>query len=149
MPPIAKRRGPFVLHPVAHRESHGDVKDIFNPLGTLVEVEHEKDLKVLMATASLMAPYYYIMAQALDWMRAQGLNPREGTRYIAALFKALAEDVMDAAASGDPTSFSDITKASQTPGGLNEQNLKTLDERGFYSLMKETLDKILDRVKGA
>eukprot|EP00466_Bigelowiella_natans_P018225 jgi/Bigna1/78031/fgenesh1_pg.52_\ len=139
MPPIAKRRGPFVLHPspqCTENQNDNNVKLLFDPLGTVIEVQHEEDLKVLMATASLMAPFYNIMTQALEWMTGQGFSSSKE------------EDAMDLSFSGGPKSFRDITKASQTPGGLNEQNLRSLDERGFYSIMKKSLSEILDRVKG-
>ncbi|GAB5359933.1 hypothetical protein AAMO2058_000584700 [Amorphochlora amoebiformis] len=145
MPPIAKRAGPL---PVCPEDSEGSIVGLFEPLGEIISVEQEDQLKILMSCASIMATYYELINVISKWLYSEGLPQKIAMRYTGALFDSLARDTIEASFVESEDMFDTLVAESQTPGGLNEQSLRKLKGNGWFTQVTETLQKVLQRVRG-
>jgi len=48
----------------------------------------------------------------------------------------------------DPAAFREMAEEGATPGGLNEQAMRELEEADFFSTLSNTCDHLLARMKG-
>ena len=139
LPPVARHLGPIALCPPDR-----EVTELLNRIGSVVEVEDEHRLYALWSVTALMAPYFALLGKTTDWLAAQGVEASAGSRYTGAMFHGLS--VFGAEAG--PEGFDPLTAEHQTPGGLNEQALRTLAVGGWYDALDGVLDDILARLEG-
>ena len=86
---------------------------------------------------------YQILPLKVRWLISKGVKKNSAQSYIASLFIALSES----AYSHSNKDLSILVKNSQTPGGLNEQAVRSLRKLKFYSSTDKTLNEILKRLK--
>jgi len=140
LPSVARHLGPVAMYP-----PDAEVAELFDRIGTAVEVAEEPQLDALWAVTALIAPYYALLGRVSAWLTEAHLDGELADRYVGALFHALAVDALAAGRHG----FASLAEQAQTPGGLNEQALRQLTEAGWYEPLAEALDGILARLAGA
>ena len=138
LPPISLRKGPVPIFPPNKK-----VKKFFSHLGTVVEINNEKKSLNFWSTSGMMAPFYEILNTLSKWLISKGLKKNNAQSYITSLFIALSKS----AYSHSNKDLSILVKNSQTPGGLNEQAVRSLRKLKFYSSTDKTLSEILKRLK--
>jgi len=137
LPPISLRKGPVPIFPPNKK-----VKNIFNKLGTTIEIGNEKLSKNFWATSGMYASFYELLSTMSNWLIKRGIKRDKAQKYITSLFVALSED----AVINSNKDLKYLVKESQTPRGLNEQGVKELRKAGFYRSTEKTLNSILKRL---
>ena len=140
LPPISLGKGPVPIFPPDKQ-----VRNFFNKIGTTVEIRCEKSSNNFWATSGMMAPFYEILKVLSDWLVKKGIKRNEAQKYITSLFVALSEDSVV----NSKKHLKYLVSESQTPGGLNEQGVKTLRRSGFYKSLEKSLNNILKRLNKA
>ena len=88
-----------------------------------------------------MGPLYQMQAGISSWLVEQGaLEKQEAQRYVGDLFVSVTTDAREEQKSYDYAKL----VAEQTPGGLNEQNIRRLHESGLFSAVDGSLDETLE-----
>jgi pyrroline-5-carboxylate reductase len=77
-----------------------------------------------------------------NWAVRAGLDSRTASRFTAAMFAAVSQQVMGLS----EIDFSDLVKDSATPGGLNEQALEIIRGKGACDAFTIALDAIAKRL---
>eukprot|EP01060_Flectonema_neradi_P013611 TRINITY_DN2034_c3_g1_i1.p1 TRINITY_DN2034_c3_g1~~TRINITY_DN2034_c3_g1_i1.p1 ORF type:complete len:291 (+),score=55.17 TRINITY_DN2034_c3_g1_i1:60-875(+) len=142
LPPVAHQRGVTSVCP-----SNEIAKNLFELLGTVVQIETEDHQRALQAATALMGPFYAQCQALQEWLSTKGLSPDVASQFAGSFYHCISYD----SANCSKTS-SDAFKtliAEQTPGGLNEQAIKELTEAGVYDSHKVSLDSILGRLTKA
>jgi len=80
----------------------------------------------------------------LTWVRSQGVAGDKSRAYITSIYKALA-NAPDTAPDED---FMHFSQDYATRGGINEQVLRELTERGMFDAFAESLGRVHRRVTG-
>ena len=137
LPPISIKKGPIPIFPPNKK-----VKNFFNKVGNVVEINNEKLSSNFWATSGMMAPFYELLNILSSWLVSKGVRKDKAQKYITSLFVALSED----AVLNSKKDLKFLVKESQTKGGLNEQGLKELKKAGFYRSSQKTLNSILKRL---
>jgi pyrroline-5-carboxylate reductase len=75
-------------------------------------------------------------------LEQQGVPASQAREYIARLFFGVTTGAVEAS----ERSFQSLAAAHATAGGINEQFLKYLVERGFLTSVSEALDAVLHRI---
>ena len=140
LPPISLGKGPVPIFPPDKQ-----ARNFFNKIGTTVEIRSEKSSNNFWATSGMMAPFYEILKVLSDWLVKKGIKRNEAQKYITSLFVALSEDSVVSS----KKHLKHLVSESQTPGGLNEQGVKTLRRSGFYKSLEKSLNSILKRLNKA
>lgn len=74
-------------------------------------------------------------------MSDRGVPAGAARRYVADTFAALSSELKSPG-----TDFSAVAQAHTTPGGLNEQFVRHLEEAGTYDAVQGGLDAVLARI---
>jgi pyrroline-5-carboxylate reductase len=139
LPSVARRLGPLILYPPVP-----EVAALLQGLGQLIQLQSESDLDALWAVTGLMAPYFGLLDEVVDWLTRQHLYVSQARPFVAALFEALAATAAERSGEG----FDKLRAAHTTPGGLNEQAYRELKAAGWMNLFSQTLDLIKARTQG-
>ena len=136
LPPISLRKGPVPLFPPNKK-----VKNFFNKLGKVIEIKNEKISKNFWTTSSFMAPFYYFMETASNWLVKRGVKRKSAENYTRELFLALSQDSIFK----NNLSLKQLVSESQTPGGINAQAMRELKKKKFYKIQQKVLNSIFKR----
>jgi pyrroline-5-carboxylate reductase len=139
LPTAARRQGPVVLYP-AERWA----QELLAPLGELIHPEAEAELEALWSATALIAPQFELLLTVADWLGGRGIPSARADLYVQSMFAAI---TAHAAASG--ASIAGLRAEAQTPGGLNEQALRTLEAAGVFTAFSRTLDQVAARLAAA
>lgn len=82
------------------------------------------------------------MKTIASWLEQQGVPASQARDYIARLFLGVTTGAVDA----PKRSFQSLAATHATAGGINEQFLKHLVERGLLTRISEALDAVLHRI---
>mmetsp|Transcript_10443 Transcript_10443/g.23003 ORF Transcript_10443/g.23003 Transcript_10443/m.23003 type:complete len:160 (+) Transcript_10443:645-1124(+) len=145
LPPIAKRQGCALLQPPASKSEHPYLKPMLDALGGCVECANDDIMSALMAPTCLMGPMYGIMMNNRDWLVNQGVSPEDASYFVGRTYLAIVQD--GERDCRDPHRFDELV-AEQTPGGLNEQSLRNLENQGMFDSYNNAMDAILSRLQG-
>lgn len=137
LPSSAKGLSPTAIYP-PDRVAY----DLFTALGTVFEVESEKEFDAMCATTATMASYCAFAESIAAWLARQGVRESKAREYIARLFLGVTSTAVDTAGRG----FKSLAANHATAGGLNEQFLKHVVEHGLLTSVAEALDAILQRI---
>ena len=138
LPGAARRSGPILSFP-----PNPYSEAVLTIVGTPVPCTAEKDMKPLISITGHISPFFELMNVTQQWVEAQGLSAESARLYISAFYAGLASS---AALSTD--SFAELVEEAATPGGLNEQTTAFLRGTEHYDLHKQSLDTVLNRLKG-
>lgn len=137
LPEVARRTGVTPIHP-----GGGAAHALFARLGRVLEIEDIAVFDAMAAVTATMAAHFRYVAAIGDWLAAQGVPADEAESYVAATFAGLGETL---AAAGK---LDGLAEAHATPGGVNEQFARALEEAGTFDLVGRSLDAVLARVRG-
>ncbi|MCD8356034.1 MAG: NAD(P)-binding domain-containing protein [Clostridia bacterium] len=136
---------PFVqLHigPIACYPPDGEIRELFQPLGQLIELENEDVLNTVLTLTALMSPFYLLIHEAARWGKAHGLSDRAAVDYMTSFFEALSVMARNA-----PDNAAVATLCyDTTSGGLNEMAYRSIRENGGYQIWMEALDAVMERL---
>jgi len=139
LPTAAQHLGPIALCPPDF-----EIKQLMNEVGNVVEVTEEHDLYALWSVTSLMAPYFELLRTTIEWLIREGVSKDLAHQYALSMFHGLSTLAKET----ESIQFDPFVKDHQTPGGLNEQVIKSLTQDNWYSLVENILDVIRRRMNG-
>ncbi|ADW70230.1 pyrroline-5-carboxylate reductase [Granulicella tundricola] len=138
LPSVAHRHGPTAVYPASP-----DVSALFNLLGTAITLDREEEFDAFTVATSAMSSYFGFAATLTTWMERQGVDPDKSRIFASQMFQGLS-----ATASAEPNlTFAELAKEHETPGGLNEQVLRTISTAGLLTQLDQALDDILTRIQ--
>jgi pyrroline-5-carboxylate reductase len=137
LPSTAMRLSPTAIYP---REPAA--AELFAAVGTVFAVGREKEFDAICATTATIAFYFAFSEGIASWLEQQGVPASQARDYIARLFFG----VTTGAAEAPERSFQSLAATHATAGGINEQFLKHLVERGLLTRVSEALDAVLQRI---
>lgn len=111
-------------------------------LGPPLLLPDERGLAVLWASTAMIASVLEVIGTIAGWSVAQGVPERIAADYAATMVHGVTGQV----AAGDPDRFTRLAVAAATPGGLNEQVVKTLRQASVFQNIATALDAILHRI---
>jgi len=135
LPSVARREGITPVHP-----PNAAATALFGRLGETVEVSDVKAFEAFAASTATIAAHFAYLNAITGWLEQQGIPAPAATRYVASMFAALAEPTR----SGQP--FERLAREHATPGGINEQFAKELEQRGLVEDVSLGLQRVLDRL---
>ncbi|RVD57058.1 F420-dependent NADP oxidoreductase [Mesorhizobium sp. M2D.F.Ca.ET.185.01.1.1] len=139
MPMIARLQGATIMCP-----PDPIVAAFFGRLGDVIEVEDQGEFDALSVVTATYASYFKYLDTIHAWVRGQGVPGDKARDYITSIYKALA-DAPDTAPDED---FMHLAQDYATRGGINEQVLRELTERGTFEAFAESLERVHRRVAG-
>jgi pyrroline-5-carboxylate reductase len=139
LPAIARHEGPILMSPPSQ-----EIAKLFQEMGSLAQVEQEDQLEILSAVTGLMAPYFGLLDQCVDWLSTNGIDESKAFDFVGALFEVLGRTPRDST----EKDFSKVAKEHATPQGFNEQALRELTKIGWYGDVSEVLDLLSRRLAG-
>jgi pyrroline-5-carboxylate reductase len=139
LPAVARRRGLTAIHP-----RHGLARAIFDPLGGVIAVDDERALDALSASTATIAAYLAYLDTISRWLADRGIPETDATRYVAAVFASVSEELLDA----PRNDFRTLADEYATVGGLNEQFLTALRRAGTFNVVGRALDDVAHRLEG-
>jgi pyrroline-5-carboxylate reductase len=139
LPAIARHEGPILLSPPSQ-----EIAELFQEMGSLVQVEQEDQLESLCAVTGLMAPYFGLLDQCVGWLSSNGIDKSKAFDFVGALFEALGRTPRGST----DKDFSIVASEHATPKGFNEQALRELTKMGWYRNVSEVLDLLSLRLAG-
>lgn len=139
LPCASRHVGPIAIYP-----DDDSARKIFKPLGTVIAVEQESQLELLTIITALMAPYYALLGNVVDWAVQEGVGRKQASDYAASMFSALSAMVV-ALPNGNPNV---LVQESMTPGGLNELAMKTITTKGGLNPWVFSLEKVKEKIVG-
>jgi len=137
LPSTARRLSPTAICP-----ADPAALDLFAELGTVFPVETEREFDAICATTATIASYFAFVERIASWLAQQGIPESRARDYIGRLFFALTTTAVEA----PERSFQSFAANHATAGGINEQFLKHLVERGLLTSVSEALDAVLHRI---
>jgi len=142
LPAVAVHKGATIVsdHPLAKR--------IFDPLGKAVVARNSKELDVLMCISCMMGPYYKTCGVVTEWLVENGITPQTASDLTVAFHHTvLSEAEHRVAEVKGPKAFEELVN-EQTPGGLNETNVRTMGARGAFEAHATALTATLRGLRG-
>lgn len=139
MPMIARLQGATLICP-----PDPTVAAFFGRLGGVIELEDSSEFDTLSVVTATYASYFKYLDTIDAWVRGQGVAGDKSRDYITSIFKALA-NAPDTAPDED---FMHLSQDYATRGGINEQVLRELTERGTFEAFAESLGRVHKRVAG-
>jgi pyrroline-5-carboxylate reductase len=107
-------------------------------------VDDETAFESVAAASATVAAHFHYLGTIADWLVDRGLPAAGARSYVADTFAALSDELRSPGAD-----FSALAGAPTTPGGLNEQFARDLDEAGVYDAVRAGLDALLARIAPA
>ncbi len=140
MPMVARRQGPTAVYPPGPL-----ARDIFDRLGSAIELADEKDFDAFTTGTAMMASYFRFAGSVTDWMSAQGVPADMADRYVRQMFTGLA----GTAAALPDRDFGALADEHETRGGLNEQVRVFLEAKGVFADIGHAMDGVQKRLSAA
>jgi pyrroline-5-carboxylate reductase len=136
LPAVARRNGPILLYN-PDRVS----RSLLEKIGDPVIVPTEEQLHVLWAITGMVTPGLDLISTCGEWAASKGVDKKLALDYTASFFQCVAGMAVE----NGSDHLDDIIHEAATPGGLNEQASRMLQERNFYNEIVHTLDVLLRR----
>ncbi|UCI25114.1 hypothetical protein [Mesorhizobium sp. B2-8-5] len=139
MPMIARLQGATIVCP-----PDPIMAAFFGRLGGVIEVEDQSEFDALSVVTATYASYFKYLDTIHTWVRGQSVPGEKARDYITSIYKALA-NAPDTAPDED---FMHLAQDYATRGGINEQVLRELTERGTFEAFAESLNRVHQRITG-
>lgn len=140
MPPIEFGAGPTPICP-----PDAEVAALFTLVGKAIAVTDERQFTALGASSAVMATFFAWIASNARWLEAQGVPAKESALYTTSVFHALAAMAAEADAEG----LQHMSANCITPGGLNEQVLKGVQEAQVIEKIQAQIEAVMNRLDRA
>ena len=139
LPSVADRQSPTAIYPLDDA-----VLEMFRLLGPAFAVDTEEQFNALCTVSAMVASYFAFAEGAVLWLSKFGIEEPEARDYVSRMLPSLAEEVAEAPS----LSFRSLAGGHATPGGLNEQLLRHLEEHGVFETLSDGLNGVMRRVTG-
>jgi pyrroline-5-carboxylate reductase len=140
LPSTAKRVGPTAIYPADQL-----AQDLFTELGTVFPVETESEFEAMCSATATIASFYAFIDEIASWLSRNNIPERIARDYVARVFFGLLSTAVDA----PERTFPSMANAHATAGGINEQFLKHLIDRGLLESISGGLDAVMERITAA
>lgn len=140
IPIVADRRGPTAIYP-----PDPVAAEIFNRLGTAIEATSADQFSAYFTATATMAPYFTFAEEIAGWLARHGVPAADARRFVAAAFQGLG----NIAVATPEHSLAALAGEFATRGGINEQVVALMKQRGAFGALSEGLDAVLQRMKAA
>lgn len=137
LPFISEKIGPIVIYPGSK-----EVRELFSPLGEIIEAGNEDILEVFIAITAVMSSYYMLVSRIAGWGENEGIDRDQSVDYTVSFFEAL----MHMAKNADKGNIEGLAM-EMTPGGLNELVLTFIEKHEGFEMWTSALNAVLDRIK--
>eukprot|EP00755_Sulcionema_specki_P018879 Sspe_Gene.68002::Locus_40118_Transcript_1_1_Confidence_1.000_Length_952::g.68002::m.68002/K00286/proC; pyrroline-5-carboxylate reductase len=141
LPPVAHHRGVTVVCPV-----HPTPTTVFELVGSVVGVDTEEQQRALQVVTSQMGPMYRTCLEVQKWLEGKGVDANKAAMFTGGFFHCVTTDAAIFGKADGSGCFERLI-SEQTPGGLNEQAIRELEQRNVYQAQQEVLEAILDRMQ--
>lgn len=139
LPAIARHEGPILLSPPSE-----EIAELFRGMGSLIQVEEEFQLETFCAVTGLMAPYFGLLDQCVNWLSSNGIEESKAFDFVGALYECLGRTPRNFT----DNDFGEVAKEHATPQGFNEHALRELMRLGWYNDVSNVLDLLNRRLEG-
>ena len=139
MPMVARRIAPTIVYPPDQVAA-----EIFGRLGKVIPVADAAEFDALSVVTATFATYFKHLDTIAKWVSAQGVAEDKVRDYVAGIYTALAH-APEAAPHSD---FSELAQEYATRGGINEQVVRELSDKGVFEAFAESLDNVHRRIIG-
>jgi pyrroline-5-carboxylate reductase len=140
LPSVADRQGPTAIYPPDRL-----VAELFDRLGTAIEVETANEFEALSTATATIASYFAFVDAIASWLTRHGVPEPKARDYVARIFRGL----VDAAVYAPERSLKSLADEHATRGGINEQVLTYLVEHDVFEHLSQALDSVLHRIISA
>lgn len=138
MPMVAHGQGPTIIFPPDPK-----IAALFDRLGKAIEVESASEFDALSVATATFATFFKYLDTVHSWLRQHGVPDARAHDYLATLFAALG----NAPAKTPDVSFMRLAEEEYaTRGGINEQVLRELTDKGMFNAIGESLDGVHRRI---
>lgn len=137
LPFAAMHIGPIAIYP-----ANAGIREMFAPLGDVIELDEQNELSVISAQTAIMSAFYHLIYDTVSWGTAQGLPKEASLRYMTSFYEALSVKARGAE-NGDVRALA----YEMTPGGLNEMALKSILAGDGFRIWTKALDEVMERLK--
>ncbi|MCF8222036.1 MAG: NAD(P)-binding domain-containing protein [Bacteroidales bacterium] len=120
-----------------------EVMNILSSIGKPLVIDDEDQLHVLWTLTGLITPFYDLLSSLSDWSVNNGVKKEIADKYIADMFMSLSF----AAGVSSETDFGILSDHAATPGGMNENSGKEINNAGAHRAYTEAAEKILGKFK--
>ena len=142
LPAVSVQKGATIIlpNPVAER--------IFSLLGTAVVARNPKELEVLLCVSCMMGPYYKTCGTISEWLVSEGVSPETASSFVCGFHETVLSEAKHRVESvKSPSAFSELV-GEQTPGGLNEANVRDMANAKTFDIYENALSTTLQRLRG-
>jgi pyrroline-5-carboxylate reductase len=136
LPAAAKKQSPTAIYP-----QDQIALDLFASVGTSFAVDTEPEFDALCAVTATAATYFTFAGAITSWLARRGVPESKARNYINQIFHGLSNTSMEEPAH----TFQSLAADHATRGGINEQVLNYLAQRGMFDAVSEALDAVLQR----
>ena|SRR3990167_11437408 len=112
-------------------------------VGTVTHTTTMDEFITICASSCVMASFYNSLETITKWLEGKNIPKATASTFLGSIIHAFAVDAKNQGDQG----FQHITDDSQTPGGLNEQVLKSLVNDGVFNHLTNALDAVVERQK--
>lgn len=124
--------GPIVVHPPV-----AEIQELFHGCGEIVPVTREEDVLVFNCLSSVLSLFYEQQNTLINWATEQhGIEGQQATDYVTSMFHGLATQSLHAKFE----EMAQLTKETETPGGLNEYIREAMDDAGMGTELTRHLE---------
>jgi pyrroline-5-carboxylate reductase len=142
LPAVSVHKGATIIlpNPIAER--------IFSLLGTAVVARTSKELEILLCVSCMMGPFYETCGTIADWLVAEGVPPETASDFVCGFHDTVLSEAQHRVAHVQgPAAFQELV-GEQTPGGLNEANVRDMTSAGTFATYRKALATTLKRLRG-
>lgn len=115
---------------------------LYDRLGTSLHMETEESFDAVVGASATVAAYFDHLGTITAWLADRGVATADAARYVAATFASLTDEL-----SRPEVDFAALAQAHTTPGGLNEQFARDLQQAGIPDAVRRGLDRIHARIR--
>jgi pyrroline-5-carboxylate reductase len=137
LPSAADRQSPTAIFPPDR-----SVAILFAKLGIVFEVETEREFDAMCSATATIASYFAFADRIASWLTGHGVSQTQAHNYMAQIFWGLASTAVGA----PERSFRSLAGDHATSGGINQQVLTYLQDRGVFENISNGLDGVMERI---
>lgn len=131
------------IGPIAYTPADPEIREMFSPLGQLIELSNQEQLSVISALSAVMSPFYRVLYETSAWGTSQGLPESAAIDYMTSFFEGIC---VRTRTERDIESVK-LLSEEMTPGGLNEMAYNTMEQDDAFASWSRALSEVMKRLK--
>ena len=102
----------------------------------------------MLCVSCMMGPFYKTCGTIADWLVAQGVSSETASDFVCGFHETVLSEAQHRVASlQSPDAFRELV-GEQTPGGLNEANVRDMTAAKTFDAYQDALATTLKRLRG-